>query len=238
MWVVEFLSRNEEFMTGWKRFVSETWVSFPKKHPGLKDELERKYQIFLPRVTESNIGRFQKSDKPFIGIPSAVTANRLFGRRECAASYYHELDINVVDDDPHLVAFRMNCTAEPSVGDAEDLLEGLLGEPSDGTGLYPCGDTLLVAINLNRSRRDIEGEIKTLLDTHKQRKPGSYRPHLWRMYLVTYDLKKKNPNLTFDAIAGILSETFDEEALLDARNIENYYRNAIDLIQGGYTKYL
>jgi hypothetical protein len=68
------------------------------------------------------------------------------------------------------------------------------------------------------------------------------RDRKWKYYLVVYDLKHKfGDGISYDEIAEILIEAYpvdETEYFNETRNINNWYNQAVSLINGGFTKYL
>jgi hypothetical protein len=57
---------------------------------------------------------------------------------------------------------------------------------------------------------------------------------IWKSYLIVYDLIESGKSLA--EVSGVLSE--HDDFYSDAKNIENHYKGALALINGGYRKYL
>jgi hypothetical protein len=78
----------------------------------------------------------------------------------------------------------------------------------------------------------------------------------WKYYLVCYDLRARDNNMTYDTIANIMINAYEEiivnktidnkrvkikepsYSLFNPRTMENYFNTAFDLINGKYKKYL
>jgi hypothetical protein len=57
---------------------------------------------------------------------------------------------------------------------------------------------------------------------------------IWKSYLIVYDLIESGKALA--KVSDILS-VYDD-SYLDERNIDNHYKNALAIINGGYRKYM
>lgn len=116
-------------------------------------------------------------------------------------------------------------------------------------------DTLYLGISLSGKKGDIMKKVGAFLDHHGVTAKERARDDKWNYYLITYDLYKADNK--YKDIADILSVAYEEEIkiedvknategkrkkdkrkLFDERNIENYYKNALALINGEYKKYL
>ncbi|MDD4194970.1 MAG: hypothetical protein PHT96_00985 [Syntrophorhabdaceae bacterium] len=65
------------------------------------------------------------------------------------------------------------------------------------------------------------------------------RTDKWKYYFIVYDLKKYYPEITYQEIANKLQDAYPEmKRIFDEKSSENYYKNALNLIKGGYKKYL
>lgn len=98
-------------------------------------------------------------------------------------------------------------------------------------------DTLYCGISRSSNIDDIEKRllpvIKSFLIPRKQRT----RTDKWKYYFIVYDLTTQN--IRYKEIADLLRQEYPENInLFDEKNIENYYKNALTLINGDYNKYL
>lgn len=109
-------------------------------------------------------------------------------------------------------------------------------------------DTVYIGISRTAKIKDIEKELLPKIRKYLKSKPTKTRDDKWKYYLIAYDLKKEYPNLTYDEIADKLVEAYpfitiknkkvDSPEYFTARNCENLYKSALELIEGSYKKYL
>jgi hypothetical protein len=126
------------------------------------------------------------------------------------------------------------------------LMPGRIGMPLEI--LSPSGrpsETIYIGISKRASIKEIE---KILMPEIKKRVVGKrIRTDKWKYYLIAYDLRKENYN--YSEISEIMyqSYSFNEDnerqkkvnnVDYDVRTVENYYKNALALIAGGYKKYI
>ncbi len=103
-------------------------------------------------------------------------------------------------------------------------------------------DTIFLGVSRTANISDVEKSLIPKLKELLRPNRGRVRTDKWKFYLIVYDLKARG--LTFTEIAGEidkLTQTEDltsQNLIVDIRSIENYYKNALALINGGYKKYL
>jgi hypothetical protein len=244
-YIIEFLLRDSNVMEDLKVFIDASKNdSADKKEKRL--EIHEKYKIAYtrncePARNEAELKEYLKTKKMRLYIKSAVIAYRIFpeDNEENRLKEKKLLERMMKYHEQDDWASACCCNSHLGKWDAEDdtegILECLLGETSHG--YYDIGDTLLIAINLNKSKREIEKEIEKVLRIHKQRKKSSVRIDKWKYYLIVYDLKQ--PNINYSEIADLLSHAYPtKKHLFDERNIENYYKTALELVNGGYKRYI
>lgn len=103
-------------------------------------------------------------------------------------------------------------------------------------------DVFYVAVSKSANIADLKDFMlddiaKIIKKDHKPK----IRKRKWKYYLIVYDLRQKfNADITDDDICNILNEAYPEEEkeFCASRNIENWNDSAVDLINGGYIKYL
>jgi hypothetical protein len=116
------------------------------------------------------------------------------------------------------------------------LLDILFGEPKDD-GTYPCENTLLMAVNLNRPKDDIENEIEWALNHYRPSLKSKLRTDEWKYFLIAYDLTEQGH--TSAEAADIMGVHYPEDTgLFDVTNINNFRKHALELINGGYKRYI
>ncbi len=100
--------------------------------------------------------------------------------------------------------------------------------------------TIYVGISLTAKLQDIMTGLEPHLKTLLVRKTARIRAFdKWKYYLITFDLKQID--ISYDDIANTLSEYYEAsggQEVFDNRTVENYYKSALALINGGYKKYL
>ncbi|MEO5357141.1 MAG: hypothetical protein H7844_07575 [Nitrospirae bacterium YQR-1] len=105
----------------------------------------------------------------------------------------------------------------------------------------PTGNHLVLKIDLTLPRKDIERQIKQHLDINLFINKDS-RKHIkkWKYYLIVFDLKKNGKS--YSKISTLLMKAYSKDKnvvkLLDEKNIEHYYKEALELIESGYKEYI
>lgn len=101
-------------------------------------------------------------------------------------------------------------------------------------------DTLLVTINLNRPKEEIQREIDKAIHTHKKRKAGNLRLDKWKYHLIAFDLN--NAGYTYNDIGNALQKAFtkeDDRDCFSPETIRKYVREGKNLVDKiGYIKYI
>lgn len=102
------------------------------------------------------------------------------------------------------------------------------------------GDMIRLTVNLLYTNEEIINSLSDILE--KKRKASSCkvnrkRTSEWKLYLMVFDFKTENQNLTYDEISYILHQNGIEKAI-STKNVENYYKKAVKLINGGYKTFL
>jgi hypothetical protein len=91
------------------------------------------------------------------------------------------------------------------------------------------GKGVVITVDTQRGKDEIKAELNSIIDAVVPRSGTKRRDDKWKYYLIVYDLKKTG--LNYPEISLILSESFAEEKnLLDAKNVENYWKQAHFLI--------
>ena len=104
-------------------------------------------------------------------------------------------------------------------------------------------------------KADVLKQVGNILNESPSFKEKRKRNDKWNYYLIAYDLFTERYN--YDSISQILTIAFEKEntieeamkktkeqrikdrrKLFDVRNIENYHKEALRLINGGYKEYL
>jgi hypothetical protein len=98
-------------------------------------------------------------------------------------------------------------------------------------------DTLFLGISRNAKKELIMRHIEEILDLYLNPSRERMRIDKWKYYLICFDSRKHE--YTYSAISEILIDAFpSNKRVLDEKNIENYWKQAHLLIDGGeYKKY-
>jgi len=128
-----------------------------------------------------------------------------------------------------------------SFDDLKKIPDWVLPSPLSILGfLSPSGileDTIYVGIRKDAKISDIEKNFVPTIKDHLKPKRSRRRDEKWKYYLIVYDLVKGE--MSYPEISEILITIYPENRnLFDFRNIENYYKNSLVLIDGGYKKYI
>ena len=76
---------------------------------------------------------------------------------------------------------------------------------------YPNSQNrLIISVNLDRTKEEIEEEIKNLLKIHMHNREKRKRLTKWKYYIVAYDIKNENGNISYDKIADNLQRLFPD----------------------------
>lgn len=215
-YIFEILIRNDAFLKEAKQRLTSNLT------PGKADEdieFFKKYKIFIfCKDKEKDL----VIDNINITLPNAVSEVHILPR-----------DNDIEDNEKVRHGYYSKGLHKDQVYEAMYLLL----EDYDQDGYYPWGDTLLLRVNLERSKEEIEKNLEDILKTYKKRRTSSQRLDKWKYYIIVYDLRKKQ--MTFKEIADILSTAYpDNKNLFDERNVEGYYDKACKLISGEYKKYI
>ena len=139
----------------------------------------------------------------------------------------------------HDFFIEMICSSDESGKVDEEEVYYRLNRLFETYAIGSTTDTLYLAVSKNAPIKQIEEEIGEILKTHvHSRKTKLRASDKWKFYLIAYDLKQQS--FSFGQIAVILSEAYPtpKNEPYDERTIQNYYKNALSLIDGEYKKYL
>lgn len=152
------------------------------------------------------------SRKIRISFPPTVSVGRITNRQDLSPE-----EINSVE-----------CTPE----------EIISGKISVTPCLYP--DTLLLTINLNRPREEIDREVQKAIHSYKKRKAGNLRLDKWKYHLIAFDLDEAGytQNEIGEALQGAYARDDDRDCF-SPETIKKYVREGKNLVDNlGYLKYL
>ncbi|MFC1549468.1 hypothetical protein ACFL4R_01195 [Nitrospirota bacterium] len=211
-WVSEFLSRNDEFREDIRKHIIRTGsVNFSKI--SLMENILEKYFVHIPLFAN------EEQKLAFIE-PETIHSIKLAD------------PVNTIKLGDNLIEEIKDTNGEVIHIHETDPLEYLLVG-----GAFPGNATLLLAVNLKRSKKDIKDKIDEILDNYIP-KQSRKRDEKWKQYIITYDLKEKY-KLSFNEIADLFLIKFpDDEKQYELKNIRNNYKEAVKLIKGGYKKYI
>jgi len=215
-----------------KMVVSDSTFKQLKPFPEFKNL--RKYLKSLPELEILDLKTLTHLSKP-------VSAHRIFERSidvETIRDHVRKM-FEFSEKGDYVTASNMNYSEGLNLDtDLESILEEFFGLPDEHSN-YFCGDSLLIAINLKYPKDLIEKEIQKILKLHKKRKEKTFRFDKWKYYLIVYDLKSAYPHMSYDKLGDVLQDAYPKhKRTFDAKNCENYYKNALYLINGGYKEYL
>ena len=105
------------------------------------------------------------------------------------------------------------------------------------TDTMPVNNMFSIILPNTFSSSDISKVLIPLIKNYIGPRVRRIRDDKWKDYIMVHDLKKQH--ITYNEIADIMLKIFPEkQRLFDERNIENYYKNSLELINGGYKKYI
>lgn len=149
---------------------------------------------------------------------------------------YTELRMGIPDPDVKYTDFTAGYT--PIIYGLSPIVWYLNDPRKEYLDILPTNDMLQIIIPITTTTTYI-GKIllpiiKSFLKTRKTR----IRTDKWKYYLIAYELEEKR-KMTYEEIANVMAAAYPEmERLFDAINIENYYKNALELISGGYKEFI
>lgn len=248
-WISEFVSRNESFREDFKKALQMSLDDILKKG---EEEFNKKYKVSIPLkyLMLKNRKTIDIKDKIKIILRPPVYAIRIFDKIEDEDTRVKKLEKKRQDLLNRLNETYLRFTswwAGLNIKDSKEIATAILGD-CDKNGYFMCGDNLLLIVDMNNPQELIEKYIKKILQIHEPRKKVKKRDDKWKYYLIVYDFKKEYPNLTYDEIADKLVKEYryitikkqkvDSLEYFTAKNCENLYKSALELIEGGYKKYL
>lgn len=100
-------------------------------------------------------------------------------------------------------------------------------------------DTIYVGISRKAKIADIEKHLFPILSDYLEPRKPKIRDDKWKYYLICYDLRKPKSKFSDVEIVKILADAYPKQKnLFKERNIDNYFMNALRLIEDGYKDYL
>jgi len=241
-WISEFVYRNESFREDFKKVLQMSLNDILNKE---EEEFYKKYKVYIPEtyILLKDRINIDNKDKIIIVLRPPVYAIRIFDEIEDKDILIKNLEekrqsLQQNESDEAYIRFT-HWAAGLNIKDSNEIATSILGDP-DKNGNFMCGDNLLLIVDMNNPQELIEKYIKKILQIHEPKKKIKIRYDKWKYYLIVYDLKIKFDNdISYSEIADQLSEAYpDNKNLFDEKNIENYYKNALELINGGYKKYI
>jgi len=226
VFIREFLLRNDEFLREVSDFAKNALGGYTDELFQEKEKLVRKYGVeFAGNLSQP----FRDSLR--IDIGWSVWATR------------------IVPDDDKQELDRIRQAAQQGKKRSWDYYSS--SNVEEGTEYYystldqmlpqsPIPPNLLImSINLDRTRENIEKEINELLNIHKVKTKKRSWLNKWKYYLAAYDLHEKHGIKNYERLANNLQDLFpDADITFDADTAENYYKKARDLIAGEYKMYV
>lgn len=101
-------------------------------------------------------------------------------------------------------------------------------------------ERLMISVDLMYTDAEILSSLSDILWKKRKLMPPQAkrkRKGNWKLYLMVYDIKTRDPARTYSDIGNILTEKGIVKAS-EMKNIENYYKKAVALINGGYKHFL
>lgn len=121
----------------------------------------------------------------------------------------------------------------------DDLRMARLNLVISESGLNNIPEKIYISISPNAKLEHIIDDLILRIKEHLRQPKNRTRTDKWKYYIITFDFKKEHGQITFEKIADVFSNAYPEhKRTFDAKNCENYYKKALSLINGGYTRYL
>lgn len=101
-------------------------------------------------------------------------------------------------------------------------------------------ERLMISLDLMYTDAEILSSLSDILWKKRKLMPSQAkrkRKGNWKLYLMVYDLKTSDPSLTYSKTGDILNDKGIIKAN-EMKNMENYYKKAVALINGGYKHFL
>lgn len=101
-------------------------------------------------------------------------------------------------------------------------------------------ERLMISVDLMYTDAEILSSLSDILWKKRKLMPSQTkrkRKGNWKLYLMVYDMKTLDPSLTYTNIGTILSKKGIVKGN-EMKNMENYYKKAVALINGGYKHFL
>lgn len=106
-------------------------------------------------------------------------------------------------------------------------------------------DTVYIGISKKTNIKDLEKILIPEIKKHLVAAKSRIRVDKWKYYLIVYDMKQEG--LSYSEISELMYQAYacDDKAnskltdnAFDVRTIENYHKNALALLAGGFKKYM
>lgn len=112
------------------------------------------------------------------------------------------------------------------------------------------GETIYFGIPKTVKKKEALEELASIVNRFtKTPKTKQRDADKWKHYLTVYDLRAKRPTMSFPKISSLMQNAYPSVKMkkgivvegsdyFSVRNCNTFYRNALDLIEGDYQKYL
>ncbi|MBE0426373.1 MAG: hypothetical protein IBX72_06975 [Nitrospirae bacterium] len=263
-WMWEFIRRSEAYQSLYSKICH--FISIEREGQPVDYDTERKaYSDFTAEIEDIGLiplkmpYKTQEHDdytllceecqKKGISLPTNSSPLIRYGYFIYCFERWHSCWFHGIPD-PALGYFRLRCSPTinglsylkcKSYDDLKKIPDWVLPSPlSVLLFLSPSDipeDTIYVGIRKDAKISDIEKKFIPTIKDYLKPKKSRRRDEKWKYYLIVYDLVKEE--MSYSEISEILITVYPEyKSLFDLKNIENYYKNALVLIEGGYKKYL
>jgi hypothetical protein len=130
--------------------------------------------------------------------------------------------------------------AKQLADDVEEAVSMVRNASLDQLRIAEPENTLCVAISKKARMEEIETKLLPAIGEMLIKDKPKRRDDMWKYYIIVYDLKCRNQNASYENLATTLQSALRpvNPGGWQARTVENYNKQALHLIHGGYKKYL